>query len=148
MDCCSGELCNTTTSMLKAVFLEASRWTVWQNCDILWMLVEHRLVLCALLWGTSIDHSFRCQSISVELGFILLPSLLCCCFLDDLAAAKVEQNFICCSVAFWETCFSTFQVLAISGGIMPCIKDQSAMGVGPGLPGLLQWQDMQLLQTQ
>lgn len=89
--------------MLKAVLLtpclEASSWTAWQSCDILWMLMEHSLALCVLLWGTV--HLITASDVKAfqwELGFILVPSLLCSCFPDNLTAA--EQNFKWNSVAF------------------------------------------------
>lgn len=63
--------------------------------------MEHRLALRVLLWGTV--HLITASDVKLfqwELGFILVPSLLCCCFLNNLTAAKVEQNFLWNSVAF------------------------------------------------
>lgn len=57
--------------------------------------MEHRLALCVLLWGTI--HLITASDVKVfqwELCFILVPSLLCCCFLDNLTAVKVEKKFL------------------------------------------------------
>lgn len=59
------------------------------------------LAVHVLLWETvHLMAVSDVRGVRLELGFILVPSLLFCCFLDNLSAAEVEQNFKLNSVAF------------------------------------------------